>query len=120
MNLQGKIIEIFDTKQVSPTFSKREFVVEYATNPSYPQYVKFDLLQDKCSVLDNYKVGDRVDVQFEIKGKPYTNKNNEKVYFNSLNAWKLDLVTGKSDGDDSYDYSEIEPANPKTDEGVPF
>ncbi len=120
MNLQGKIIEIFEAKQVSATFTKREFVVEHATNPSYPQYIKFDLLQDKCSMLDGFSVGDRVEVYFEIKGKPYTNKNNEKIYYNSLNAWKIELVTAKNDADNSYDYSEIEPANPQTDEGAPF
>jgi hypothetical protein len=120
MNLQGKIIEIYDAKQVSPTFTKREFIVEYASNPSYPQYVKFDLLQDKVSLIDSYSVGDKVDVQFEIKGKPYTNKNNDKIYYNSLNAWKIELVASKGDLDNSYDYSEIEPANPSTDEGIPF
>ena len=35
----GKLHIIFDTKQVSERFTKREFVVEIADNPKYPQLV---------------------------------------------------------------------------------
>ena len=32
----GRLHAIFDTKQVTERFQKREFVVETADNPSYP------------------------------------------------------------------------------------
>ena len=37
----GRLHTIFDTVQVSERFSKREFVVEIADNPKYPQLVLF-------------------------------------------------------------------------------
>ncbi|MEO1049538.1 MAG: DUF3127 domain-containing protein [Bacteroidota bacterium] len=92
MNLQGKIVEIFDTQQVKDTFKKREFVVEYAENPQYPEVIKFELIQDRCGLVDNFKKGDDVDVHFNIKGRKWTDPKGEAKYFVSLQAWKLDAV----------------------------
>ncbi|WP_017733078.1 DUF3127 domain-containing protein [Nafulsella turpanensis] len=97
MNLKGTIKEIFDTQQISDRFSKREFVVEYVDNPQYPQYVKFEMTQDKCDLLDQYKVGDEVDVQFNVRGRAWTNPQGQTQYFNTLQAWRLD-VASSSDG----------------------
>src|SRR5690242_12916765 len=56
----GKLHTIFETKQVSERFSKREFVVELADNPKYPQTVLFQLTGDRCAQLDGMAVGDQV------------------------------------------------------------
>lgn len=93
MNLKGTIKEIFDTQQISDRFSKREFVIEYIDNPQYPQYVKFELTQDKCELLDQYKVGDEVDVQFNVRGRAWTNPQGVTQYFNTLQAWRLDVAS---------------------------
>jgi single-strand DNA-binding protein len=58
-------------------FTKREFVV--STEEMYPQDVKFELLKDKCSILDQYQVGDTVRVSFNIRGSLWQNK-----YFTNL------------------------------------
>ncbi len=96
MNLKGKLKEIFDTQQISDRFSKREFVVEYADNPQYPQYVKFELTQDKCDLIDQYKVGDEVDVQFNVRGRAWTSPQGVTQYFNTLQAWRLDVATASA------------------------
>jgi len=89
MDIKGKIIEIFDTVQVSDKFKKREFVVEYAENPQYPEFVKFELTQDKCDLLNGYKVGQDVEVHFNLRGRRWTDPKGETKYFNSVQAWKL-------------------------------
>lgn len=93
MNLKGTIKEIFDTQQISDRFAKREFVVEYIDNPQYPQYIKFEMTQDKCDLLDQYKVGDEVDVQFNVRGRAWTNPQGVTQYFNTLQAWRLDVAS---------------------------
>lgn len=90
MNVKGKILEISDTQQVSDKFRKREFVLEYAENPQYPEYLKFEMIQDKCSIVDSYKVNDEVDVYFNLKGRKWTDPKGEVKYFNSLQAWKIE------------------------------
>jgi len=88
MEISGKIKVINPTKEVSDSFKKRELVV--TTNEQYPQHILIDFVQDKCSVLDSYNVGDSVTVSINVRGKEYTNKNGEVNYFNQLNGWKIE------------------------------
>lgn len=90
MNVKGKILEIQDTQRISDKFQKREFVLEYVENPQYPEYLQFEMIQDKCSQLDSYKVGDTVNVYFNLKGRKWTNPQGQVKYFNSLQAWRLE------------------------------
>ncbi len=92
MKITGKIHELFELKEIKEGFQKREFIVEYAENPQYPEYLKFETIQEKCAQLDTITVGQEVDVLFNLRGREWTNPQGEKVYFNSLQAWKIDPV----------------------------
>lgn len=89
MELTAKITEIFQTQQISGTFKKREFVVEYAENPQYPEYIKFEFIQDKCDMLDNYQVGNEVTIGFNLKGRKWNDPKGGVKYFNTLQAWRI-------------------------------
>ena len=104
MNIKGKLIEIYPTKQVTGTFQKREFVIEYADNPKYPQSIKFEFIQDNCGMLDSYRIGDNVDVSFDLTGRPWTNPQGEKTYFTTLRAWKLEKLDGSATVQDVDDF----------------
>ena len=88
MELIGKIKVINPTKEVNDSFKKRELVL--TTNEQYAQDILIDFIQDKCAVLDSYKVGDNVSVSINVRGKEYTNKNGEVNYFNQLQGWKIE------------------------------
>ena len=90
MQVAGKIVAIMPTQVVSEKFSKREFVVE--TPGQYPQQILFELTQDKCSVLDSLKVGQEVDVHLNIRGRSWQNPQGETKYFNTLEAWKIEVL----------------------------
>jgi len=92
MNVKGKIIEKYDTQNVSDTFRKREFVIEFAENPQYPEFVKFELIQANCDQLDSFNVGQEVNISFNLKGRKWTDPKGEVKYFNSLQAWRLEKV----------------------------
>jgi len=47
----GRLHKVFDTEQKTASFSAREFVIEMADG-KFPQMVKFQLTQDKCSLID--------------------------------------------------------------------
>jgi hypothetical protein len=86
----GKLHSIFDTKQVSERFSKREFVVEMSDNPKYPQMVLFQLTGDRCTQLDRFNVGDDVRIDFSLRGREWKSPSGETKYFNSLDVWKVE------------------------------
>ena len=90
MVVEGKVLEKFDTQTIKETFRKREFVLEYAENPQYPEYLKFELIQANCDQLDSVEVGDDVSVNFNLKGRKWTDPKGETKYFNSLQAWRVD------------------------------
>ena len=93
-DIQGKLYETFEEQQVSEKFRKREFVLEIPDG-SFTQYVKFQLTQDKCSLLDPFKNGDEVKVTFNLTGKPFT-KNGTTMYFTNLQAWRLEPAAGNT------------------------
>lgn len=95
MEIQGKIFEIGAVQHVSEKFSKRDIVIEYAENPSYPEYVKFELTGDKVDIIDPYKVGDTVVVHFNLRGRAFTGKDGKTGYFNSLVIWRLTAGEGQ-------------------------
>jgi len=95
MDITGTIKNIFETQQIKETFKKREFVIEYAENPTYPEFIKFETIQDNTSMLDDFKPGDQVKVFFNLKGREWTNPKGEVVYFNSLQAWRVTPAEGE-------------------------
>ena len=90
MNIQAKLIEKYDVQQITDSFQKREFVVEFAENPQYPEFLKFELIQSNCEQLENFQVGDSINISFNLKGRKWTDKEGEIKYFNSLQAWRLE------------------------------
>ena len=97
----GKLHTIFETKQVSERFTKREFVVELADNPKYPQTVLFQLTGDRCTQLDGMTVGDSVRIEFSLRGREWRSPSGEVKYFNSLDVWKIEPARagqGRSNG----------------------
>lgn len=115
MEIKGKVHEIGATAQVTDSLKKRELIVEYVENPQYPEYVKFEAIQDRCNLLDDLKVGDDVEVHFNLKGRPWTDKSGKKSYFNSLQLWRVNLLSGSAN---NY----VPATDPNTDnsDGLPF
>ncbi len=94
----GKLHTIFETKQVSERFSKREFVLELLDNPKYPQVVLFQLTGDRCAQLDGLNVGDEVRIEFSLRGREWRSPQGETKYFNSLDVWKIEAARGGASG----------------------
>tara|TARA_R110000868_G_scaffold3563_4_gene22516 strand:+ start:90 stop:461 length:372 start_codon:yes stop_codon:yes gene_type:complete len=94
LQFDGVLIVKNDTQIISEKFAKREFVLEDEGNDGkYKQSVQFQLSQDKCDFLDQYNIGDRVIAHFNLRGRSWTNPQGETKYFNSLDVWKIEIVS---------------------------
>ena len=127
MELKGKLIEIFDTNQVSDSFKKREFVVEYADNPQFPQLLKFEMIQDNCQVLDDFNKGDDVEVLFNLRGRKWTDPQGIDKYFNTLQSWKVQKISQAAPVDEAPEMppgpvkeTELLKSDDKEEEELPF
>jgi hypothetical protein len=87
----GKLIKKYDTENKTGSFQAREFVIE--VEGQYPQYVKFQLVQDRCALLDAYSEGDSIKVSFDLRGREWQGK-----YFTNLNAWRLEAAESTDAG----------------------
>ena len=108
--LTGKLIAKYDTVQRSETFKTREFVVEKTDDingRSIVNYVKFQCVQDKTSIVDRVNTGDDVKVYFNIKGSKWE-KDGKTNYITNLDAWRIEQLL-KSSGMSSIDNEYIEP-----------
>ena len=95
MEATGKLRVIFETKQVSERFTKREFVLELVDG-KYPQTVLFQLTGDRCTHLDQFQVGDEVRLEFNLRGREWRNPQGETKYFNSLDVWRIERARDAS------------------------
>lgn len=89
MNITARVIKFGDIIQVSEKFRKRELVVEYATNPQYPQKISFEITQNNCDSCPPLVPGQEVDIHFDLRGREWVDRQGETKYFNSLNAWRI-------------------------------
>jgi hypothetical protein len=123
MDIKGKAHFVSDVINVTESFRKRELVIEFAENPQYPEFVKFEAIQDRCSLMDTVKVGDNVEVFFNLKGREWTNKQGEKQYFNTLQLWKVNVL-GATEAASSSSPEYAAPvdisATPGDDDDLPF
>lgn len=83
LDITGKLHKVFDVEQKTDSFKAREFVIE--TQGEYPQFVKFQLTQDRCAAIEKYNEGEEVTVHFDLRGREWQGK-----YFTNLNAWKIE------------------------------
>lgn len=116
----GTIHKILPTNMKNPKYPSREFVIYQHNdqNPQYSDYLKFQVgKDDKCALLDKFRVGEAVKIQANVKGREWTNPTTRDVaYFNTLDAWKIEPVAGAStsggnSGSAVHDYSSAPSSN---------
>ncbi|TPV96758.1 MAG: DUF3127 domain-containing protein [Myxococcales bacterium FL481] len=120
MELTGTVKHVFDTKQISASFRKRELVV--TTEDKFPQTVLVEFTQDKVSLLDRVKPGEQVKVEFNIRGREWTSPQGQVKYFVSLQGWRIDSLQAAAGGfDDEPPFpSDPPPRDDALDDEIPF
>ena len=94
-SITGKLVVKGDAEQVTDTFKKREFVIN--DDGKYPQEIMFQLVQDKCDLIDPYNIGQEIEVSFNLRGRRWENPKTKEVrFFNTLDAWKVSVASQPS------------------------
>jgi len=92
--LTGKLVAKFDEVQRTEKFKTREFAVEKTDDingKSIVNYVKFQCVQDKTTIVDRVNIGDEIKVYFNIKGSKW-DKNGVTNYITNLDAWRIEQI----------------------------
>lgn len=104
--VEGRLHRIFATESRSEKFQTREFVLEVADG-NFPQLIKFQAVQDRCSILDKFGEGDQVKVSFDLRGREWNGK-----YLTNLNAWRIEGGSGSKSGGSQQSGVENFPSDP--------
>jgi len=117
--IEGKLLRKFDAESKSASFQAREFVLEIPDG-NYPQFIKFQLTQDRCAAIDPYKEGEQVKVHFDLRGREWQGK-----YFTNLNAWRVEKAAAASSSapaaaDPDYDFPSASDEPAHVNEDLPF
>lgn len=104
---EGKVEKIFDSETKGASFQVRQFVIE-VSDGQYPQMVAFQLVQDKCTLIDDYSEGDMIEVEFDLRGREWNGK-----YFTNLQAWRIGRA-GEGGGQGGSSDSQSQPPAQKT------
>lgn len=91
--IKGKVIVKEDVVQISDLFKKREFVIEVENekNPEWNDFIKFQLTQDRCDLLEPILLNENIKVSFNIKGRKWE-RDGKDNYFSNLEAWRIEKV----------------------------
>jgi hypothetical protein len=116
--LTGTIYKIEDTVQVTESFSKRLLVVT-DNHPEYPQFIPFEMTQDKCDILDKFGEGQEVEVSFNLKGREWTSPQGEVKYFGTFDAWRVEECS-KNVAKTEEEKTPEEPVSTEADDDLPF
>jgi len=89
----GRLHEKYETQVISDKFRKREFILEIKETGNngfeFIEYIKFQLTQDKCMLLDPIAPGEELKITFNLRGRKWE-KDGTVSYFTNLEAWKIE------------------------------
>lgn len=120
MEITGKVHEVGQIQQVTDSFKKRDLVIQYAENPQFVEYIKFEATQDRVNIFDNLNPGDDVSVSFNLRGRPWTNKDGVTSYFNSLVAWRVNKGAAQPQNYNTPASAPADISNNGEDDDLPF
>jgi len=87
MDISGKIIQLLPTQEgqgKNGPWKKQEFILE--TGDTYPKKVCIAVWGDKID-LKSFKMGDAVDVSFDVESREYNGK-----WYTDVKAWKVNAA----------------------------
>ena len=95
MEIQGIIKKLGETETFGTNgFRKREVVI--TTEEQYPQHIMIEFVQDKCDLLNNYKVGETAKISINLRGRDWVNLQGETKYFNSIQGWRIEKISNEA------------------------
>ena len=122
--ITGKVIDIAPVNQVSDKFRKREFVIEKKETGGaavFIDYIKFQLVQDKCDLINESFMNEDIRIWFNLKGNRWE-KDGKVNYFTNLDAWRIEKVSAAGSNQTEQNRPAIEDIPPDVDDlsDLPF
>jgi hypothetical protein len=99
-DITGKLVAKFETVQRSATFKTREFAIEISEDVNgrtITNFIKFQAVQDRTTIVDRFNIGDTIKVHFNMRGSKW-DKNGVTNYITNLDAWRIEIIANSTEG----------------------
>jgi hypothetical protein len=87
---KGTVVQITPLQVVSEKFRKQDLTIK-TFDENYPQFLTFQVVNDKCDLVANLNAGDVVEVNYNLRGRQWTSPEGVTKYFNTVEAWSINL-----------------------------
>lgn len=88
IEISGEVVYVGAPVKYSDKFTKAEIVVKDSTS-KYPEFIKFEAINDKVELMRGYSVGTKVIAEGFVGGKEYQKKEGGIGYITSIKLAKI-------------------------------
>ena len=88
IEIKGEVCFAGAPVKYTDKFSKAEIVIKDTTS-MYPEFIKFEAINDKIEMLRGFQVGMSVTAEGFVGGKEYTNKEGKVGYITSIKLARI-------------------------------
>jgi hypothetical protein len=87
---KGTVVNVTPLQNISDKFRKQDFTIK-TFDDKYPQFLTFQVVNDKCDLVANLNTGDVVEVNYNLRGREWNSPEGVTKYFNTVEAWSINL-----------------------------
>jgi hypothetical protein len=119
-DITGKLVAKFETVQRSATFKTREFAIEISEDVNgrtITNFIKFQAVQDRTTIVDRFNIGDTIKVHFNMRGSKW-DKNGVTNYITNLDAWRIEVIANSTEGSGPVETPPAFVPDPESQQGV--
>ena len=88
IEISGEVVYVGAPVKYSDKFTKAEIVVKDTTG-KYPEFIKFEAINDKVELVRGYPIGTKVTAEGFVSGKEYTKKDGGIAYITSIKIARI-------------------------------
>lgn len=104
IEITGIVLKVGQTEQKTDSFKSRQLIVQTDTSSEYPQELSIEFNQAKSTLLDVIAEGSEVKVSVNLNGRKWTDKQGIDKWFNSLNGWKIEVLSQAQEESDGIPF----------------
>ena len=86
-----EVVRVLETKSTGANDFKTRSL-HGKTDEQYPQILEIQFNQGNVTLLDGLAVGQKLRIDFNLKGREWTNAEGVTSVFNSLVGWKIEKL----------------------------
>ena len=87
---KGTVVNVTPLQTISDKFRKQDLTIK-TFDEKYPQFLTFQVVNDKCDLVANLNAGDVVEVSYNLRGREWKSPEGVTKYFNTVEAWSINL-----------------------------